>query len=267
MQVRHTCHFGFVPALAWAVLLFLFLPIFMSVPFSFSPEHYLSLPTDSISWRHYVTLFKSQKWLYSIGQSLLIASCSAAIAVILGTLCAVGLWRIASRLSETIRWFMLMPIIVPPIVSALAFYRIWVDLRLFDSYTATIISHAILGVPYVVITVSTSLAHFDLKLELAARNLGASTWSTLRHVILPSITPGVLAGAVFAFIWSWDEIVIVLFITSIRVITVPRRMWEGIKEQADPTIAAFATLLIALTVFAIIMYIFFRKRTKDSKEE
>ena len=131
---------------------------------------------------------------------------------------------------------------MPTIVSALAFYRIFVDLRLLDSLPGVILAHAVLSVPYVVITVSTSLANFDLRLEQAARNLGASLGQTLRYVILPCIAPGVLSGAVFAFIQSWDEIVVTLFITSLKVFTLPRRMWDGIREQADPMADDYQTV-------------------------
>ena len=252
--------FGIVVALAWAVLAFLLLPAFVAVPFSLTPERYLALPSQSVSLRHYVNLFASEDWLSSIGQSVFVALCTTALAVILGTLCAVGLWRVSSRFAETVRGFILTPVIVPPIVSALAFYRIWVDLRLLDSYAGLILAHTVLAVPYVVITVSTSLANFDLRLEQAARNLGASMGRTLRRVILPSIAPGVLSGAVFAFILSWDEIVVTLFITSLRVFTLPRRMWDGIREHVDPTIAAAATTLLVITVIGTVLQVIISRR-------
>lgn len=254
-----------IPATAWVVLIFLLLPIFVAVPFSFTPKRYLMMPEENLSLRHYKNLFTNPQWLSSIKQSLIIAGCSAAVAVILGTLCAIGLWRIATQFSEAIRAFLLMPLIVPPIVSALAFYRIWVDLGLLDSYLGMIISHMVLSVPFVVITVSISLANFDPKLELAARNLGASMRQRLRYVILPSIVPGILSGAIFAFIWSWDEIVVTLFITSFRIMTLPRRMWDGIRENADPTIAACATILILLTFITIISYMLFGQRRKTDR--
>ena len=197
---------------SWVVLLFLVLPILIAVPVSLTPKRCLSLPEDSLSLRHYVKLLTSEEWLTSIGQSTFIAVSATLIATLLGTLCAVGLWRLASRLSEVLRGFLLMPLIVPPIVSALAFYRLWGHLGLIDSFAGMILAHAILGAPFIVITVSTSLANFDLRLEQASRNLGASIGQTLRYVIIPGIRPGILSGAVFAFIFSWDEIVVTLFI-------------------------------------------------------
>lgn len=248
---RYGWRFGIVLAMAWMALLFLLLPIFVSAPISLTPERFLTLPKDEITFGNYVNLFTNEKWTSSIFQSFVVAVCSTILATVLGTLCAIGLWRIASRTSELVRGFVLLPLIVPTIVSALAFYRIFVELRLLDSYPGIILAHAVLSVPYVVITVSTSLASFDLRLEQAARNLGASLGQTLRYVILPCIAPGVASGAVFAFIQSWDEIVVTLFITSLRIFTLPRRMWDGIREQADPTIAACATTLILITIVMI----------------
>ena len=236
---------------AWAVLLYLLLPLLVVAPISLTPERFLIMPKDDLSLRHYVNFFTNEKWTDAIGQSLVIAIASTAIAVTTGTLAAIGLWRIASRFGEALRAFVLLPIIVPPIVSALAFFRVFVDLGILDTMVGVILAHAVLAAPFVVITVSTSLAQFDLRLEQAARNLGATMGESLRLVILPNIVPGVASGAIFAFILSWDEIVVTLFVSKLNVFTLPRRMWDGIRDQADPTIAACATVLILLTVVGV----------------
>jgi putative spermidine/putrescine transport system permease protein len=256
---RYTWRFVLILILAWTVLLYLFLPIFVAAPISLTPDRYLLMPRGEYSFRHYVNLFTNPKWLNSIWQSLVIAVCATSIAVVTGTLAAVGIWRLASRFGEAVRAFILLPMIVPSIVSALAFFRIFADLGLLDTMPGVILAHSILAVPYVVITVSTSLAGFDLKLEQAARNLGASMRQTIRYVILPNIMPGVLSGAIFAFILSWDEIVVTLFVSRLTVFTLPRRMWDGIRDQADPTIAACATTLILLTFATILMYLIFQR--------
>jgi putative spermidine/putrescine transport system permease protein len=244
-------------AVAWAVLLYLLLPLFIVVPVSLTPERFLIMPTDELSTHHYVNLVTNEKWTDAIGQSLIIAVAATAIAVVTGTLAAIGLWRLASRFAETLRAFVLLPIIVPPIVSGLAFYRVFVDLGMLDTLGGVILAHAVLAAPFVVITVSTSLAGFDLKLEQAARNLGASVGQAMRLVILPNIVPGVVSGTVFAFILSWDEIVVTLFVSKLNVFTLPRRMWDGIREQADPTIAACATALIVLTALGVLAHTWF----------
>jgi putative spermidine/putrescine transport system permease protein len=247
-------------AMAWAAICFLVLPITVVFPVSLTDKRYLSLPHDAISFEHYANLFASREWLGSIGQSLYIGVVATVLAVVCGTLCAIGCWRLSSRASEAVRALMLLPIVVPTIVYALGIYRFWVDLRLLDTYTGVILVHAVTGIPYVVITVSTALASFDLRLEQAARNLGASRTQTLRRVILPNILPGVVSGTIFAFIHSWDELVVVLFIASRAVFTLPRRIWDGINEHLDPTMAAVATILIAITALLLLIDLWVRGR-------
>ncbi|MEJ0068571.1 MAG: ABC transporter permease [Pseudomonadota bacterium] len=233
---------------AWMVIGFLVLPVLIVFPVAVTDRRYLSLPQDGVSFRHFLNLFTSEAWLSSIGQSFVIALASASIAVVAGTLCAIGCWRIDVRWAQAVRALMMVPIIVPTIVYALGLYRFWIALDLLDSYLGVIIPHAVTALPYVVILVSTALTGFDPRLEQAARNLGASPAQTLRRVILPNIRPAILSGFLFAFIHSWDELVIVLFIASRGVFTLPRRIWDGINEHLDPTMAAVATLLILLSV-------------------
>lgn len=243
-----------VNAAAWAVLIFLVAPALVSIPVSLTPKSYLSMPNGVYSLRHFENLFTNNAWLTSLWQSAVIATTSAALATFIGTLCAIGLWRISNRLGDLIRAFLLLPLIIPPIISAMAFYRMWIPLQLLDTYLGLILAHTILAAPMVLITVSSSLANFNPKLEQASRNLGAGMTTTLRRVILPSIQPGIWAGAVFAFILSWDEIVIALFISKFSVYTLPRRMWSGIRENTDPTVAAAAVFLITLSLLVFLIY-------------
>lgn len=241
------------PVIAWSVALFLLLPLTVVIPVSLTDRHYLSFPEQGLSLAHYIRLFTSEAWLGSIGQSLIIATSSAALSVILGTLCAVGCWRLNPGWAGAIRFLMLIPIIVPNIVYALGLYRFWVDLRLVDTYLGVIIAHVVTGIPFVVILVGASLSGFDPRLEQAALSLGASTPQALRRVVLPAIAPGIGSAAIFAFIHSWDELVLVLFIASRRIITLPRRFWDGIQENLDPTMAAAATCLSVLTIGLLIL--------------
>ncbi len=119
----------------------------------------------------------------------------------------------------------------------------------------------------VLITVSASLANFDLRLEQASCNLGASIGTTLRRVVLPSIKPGIWAGAIFAFILSWDEIVVALFIAKFRIMTLPRRMWDGIRENTDPTVAAAAVVLVVVTISALAIYAIMMKRFQTTETQ
>ncbi|HTI44881.1 MAG TPA: ABC transporter permease [Candidatus Nitrosotalea sp.] len=236
--------------LGWLGALFLLLPSFVIIPVSFTTHHYLSLPDEGLSLQHYQNLFSNPLWLGAIGQSLLIAALSSLLAVVAGTMGAIGLWRLASRFSDALRNVLLLPLIVPPIISALAFYKAWVKLGLLDSYAGIVIAHAILAVPYVIITVTTSLSNFDPKLEQAARNLGASAWTAMRLIIVPVIKPGILSGAVLAFLASWDEIVVTLFISSQRIMTLPKAIWNGIRDNIDPTVAAVGSLVILVSLVA-----------------
>ncbi len=237
----------------WVVLLFLVLPIAVVVPVSFTPERFLSLPGATWSLRHYQALLDDPSWVEALRDSLIVALGATAVAVALGTAAAVGCWRISSRLSEFIRLVMLLPIIVPAVVHALGFYRAWVGFGLIDTHAGLIAAHAMKGMPYVLITVSAALADFDQRLEMAARSLGASPARAMRSVVLPAARPGILAGSAFAFVTSWDELVVTLFITGRGVITLPRRIWDGVQDNISPTVAAVATLLIGVTLLATLL--------------
>ena len=252
--------------LGWTVLVFLVLPMLIVIPVSVTDQYYLSLPKDEVSLEHYAAFFEKEIWIDATIDSLIIAVSAMVCAVTLGTLCAIGCWRLSTSFSEAMRIFMLVPIIVPLIVQALAFYRVWIDLGLIDTYVGAVIAHTLAGIPYVVITVSAALSNFDVRLEQAARNMGASTGQSIRWVILPSIMPGVLSGALFAFTISFDEIVVMLFITSREVYTLPKRIWNGIQDHLDPTIASVATMLMLLTAILLALEFWTRQRRRARLE-
>jgi putative spermidine/putrescine transport system permease protein len=260
MQLAPSRSFRITAFAAWLAALFLTLPFVVVFPVSLTPQRYLSLPDGHWSLRHYATLIEDPTWLSSIRDSLIVATGSTLIALLLGTTTALACWRLSSRLSEMVRMVMLAPMIVPSIVHALGFYKVWAELGLLDSYLGVIIAHAMKATPYVVISVSAALANVDFRLEQAARNLGATTLQALWKVILPAAKPGMLAGAVFAFALSWDELVVNLFITSRRVYTLPRKIWDGIQDNINPAIAAVASLLILFTVAAMMLRILLARR-------
>ncbi|MFN4142383.1 ABC transporter permease [Aestuariivirga sp.] len=250
---------------AWVILLVLIIPSLVSIPVSVTSKTYLSLPWEGVSLQHFRNLFTSAEWLSSFWQSFVIALAASALATLIGTLAAIGLWRLSGRFTETLRAFLLLPLMVPPIISAMAFYRWWVPLGLIDSYLGIILAHTILAIPMVLITVSAALANFDLRLEQASRSLGAPLATTVRRVILPVIRPGILAGAVFAFILSWDEIVVTLFISKFDVFTLPRRLWNGMRENTDPTVAAAAVVLISITLVALAAFTLLSKKRREDE--
>lgn len=248
---------------AWVILSILIIPSLVAFPVSVTSKTYLSLPWEGVSLQHFRNLFTSPEWMSSFAQSLVIALASSALATLLGTLAAIGLWRLSGRFIEALRAFLLLPLMVPPIISAMAFYRWWVPMGLIDSYLGIILAHSILAIPMVVITVSAALANFDPKLEQASRSLGASLTTTIRRVILPAIRPGIVAGALFAFILSWDEIVVTLFISKFDVFTLPRRLWNGMRENTDPTVAAAAVVLICATLIILVAFAIFSRKRND----
>ena len=239
--------------MVWLVLAFLLIPSFVVIPVSLTDTSYLALPENGLSLQYWAEVFTNPQWARGFKQSLIIAVSATAAATFAGTLCAIGCWRLSSRLGEIIRVLTLVPIIVPTIVYALGLYRFYANLDLLDTYVGVIASHAAIGLPYVVITVGAALANFDRKLEQAARSLGASATQTLIRVILPNVKAGIFSGAVFAFITSWDELVIVLFVASRKIQTLPREIWSGVRESLDPTIAVVAVLLIGVTMLALII--------------
>jgi putative spermidine/putrescine transport system permease protein len=249
-------------SLAWATALYLVLPILIVVPVALTDQRFLSLPQDGISFRHFATVLGSGEWLGSIWQSFTIALAATVLSVVAGTLCAIGCWRISRRATDLVRVLMLLPLIIPSIVYAIGLYRYFGPLGLLDRFLGVVIAHGVTGIPYVVITVSTALASFDPRLEQAARGMGASLSQTLRWVILPRIAPGIFSGAIFAFIHSWDELVMVLFIASRDVFTLPRRIWDGINENLDPAMAAVAVLLILFTLLLLLADRALRRRTE-----
>jgi putative spermidine/putrescine transport system permease protein len=237
----------------WLVLALLILPMTVVLPVSLTDRTYLSLPEHGVSLQHYARLFSSSEWLASFGQSAVIGIVSTLLAVVVGALATIGCWQLGTGLATPIRVLLLLPLIVPSVVYALGIYRLFMNLDLLDTYLGVILAHAVTGIPYVVITTSASLTSFDPALLRAARGLGATRLQALRRILLPNITPGIASGAILAFIHSWDEIVVVLFVASRSITTVPRRIWDGINDQLDPIIAAVATVmvLVSMLLFAL----------------
>ena len=244
---------------AWLVIAFLVLPMLVVIPVSLTDHSYISLPTDGLSLQHYENYFTNPKWIEATWSSLVIGLSVAAIATVLGTAFSVGCWFLSDFWANVARWLLITPILVPPVVQSLGFYRFWVQLGLIDSMSGVILAHTLLALPYVTISVFAALANLDRRIPQAARSLGASVWTTVISVVVPAAKPGIVAGAIFAFIVSFDEIVGVLFITVRRVQTLPKLIWQGIQESIDPTIAAVATILTIITITIMIVASFRRE--------
>jgi putative spermidine/putrescine transport system permease protein len=239
--------------LAWLLLAFLFVPILVVVPISLTDRDYLSLPEAGLSLRHYASLLDWRAgWLSSMLTSLVIALVASAISIALAAAFAIGAWSIDGWWPSLVRVVLLAPLVVPPIVYAVGIFRMWARFGLLDTYLGVIIVHVVLCLPFAVLAVGASLANLDPRILQAARSLGARPATVFLRVVLPNIKPGLAAGALFAFITSWDEITVTLFITSRAVVTLPRRIWTSIEDSIDPALAAIASVMLAVTVLALV---------------
>lgn len=230
-----------------AVLMYLVLPIFAIVPLSFSSSSFLAYPIPGWSLRWYQNLFEAPEWMRAARNSFIVAPAATLIATVLGTLAATGLAKAEFRGKGLLMAVLISPMVVPVIVVGVGMYLFFAPLGLSDSYTALILAHAALGAPFVLTTVLATLQGFNHNLVRASLSLGASPLTTFRRVTLPLIAPGVISGALFAFATSFDEVVVTLFLAGAEQVTLPRQMFTGIRENISPTIAALATILIALS--------------------
>ncbi|WP_226507515.1 ABC transporter permease [Pseudomonas sp. MWU16-30317] len=250
------------------VLLFLILPILVVVPLSFNVEPYfsftsgmLSLDPAAFSMRWYYMLLEDPLWVLSFKNSLIIASCATVIATTLGTLAALGLCRINLPCKGLLMGVLISPMIVPVIISSAGMYFFYSSLGIGQNHLGIILGHAVLGTPFVIITVTATLVGFDHSLTRAAASLGASSTYTFFRVTFPIIRPGIMSGALFAMVTSFDEAVLVQFLGGVEQRTIPRQMWSGMREQISPTILAAATLLIFGSVALLVAVEIMRRRS------
>ncbi len=246
--------------LTGAVLVFLIAPILIIVPLSFSSGSFFYYPLPGLSLRWYEDFFTSAFWLSSLKNSLIVGISATVLATGLGTLAALGIWR--ARLLA----MLISPMVVPVVIVAVGTYFAFAPLGLTDGYLGLIVAHATLGVPFVVITVLATLSGFDRTLLRAAESLGASQITTFRRVTLPLILPGVASGAVFAFAASFDEVVVVLLMAGPGQRTLPRQMFAGINDNISLTIAAAATMLIAISLVLMIAVTWLQRRSARMRQ-
>lgn len=243
------------------VLLFLIAPILLVLPLAFSNEAYFQFPIETYSLRWFRELFDNSVWLCAIYNSVLIATLATLLATALGTLAAVGLNRHNLPGKRLVMSVLILPMIVPYVVLAVGAYFFFSKLGIANHLLGIVLVHAVIGVPFVVITVTAALSGFDTKLMQAASGLGASHWESFRHVMLPAVRPGMLSGALFAFVTSFDEVVVVLFLGGPGQTTLPRQMWTGLKEQLSPTILSAAVMLILVATSMLLLETLRRHRS------
>ena len=269
------------------IFLFLMAPILLVFPLSFNKEPYFSftqgmiaLDPNAFSSRWYIDilhngmidpkaltgwwsdLWNNSQWIRSIKNSFIIGILATLLATGLGTLAAIGLSRSEMPFRRPIMALLISPMIVPLVIIGSGMFFFFSDIGIAKTYLGVIIAHAILGTPYVIITVTATLVSFDESLTRAAASLGANPFRAFFKIQMPLILPGVVSGALFAFITSFDEVVVVLQIADVRQRTIPRQMFSGIREQISPTILAVATILVIISIILLTIVELLRRRSE-----
>ena len=245
---------------AGAVLLFLCLPIAIVVPMSFSSASSLQFPPPGLSLRWYESFFGDPRWLDAARNSFVVALTSSVAALALGSVAAYGLVRGTFRGRALLEGNFVAPLILPPVITAVALYIFFARVHLLGTLPGLILAHTVLTVPYVVLLMSVAIRAFDQRIEQVAYSLGASWPTVFRRVLLPNLLPSVFAAWIFAFIISFDEVIVTVFLAGAYE-TIPKRMFNELILQVNPTITAIATLLIALSAVTVALVALLMQRT------
>jgi putative spermidine/putrescine transport system permease protein len=230
------------------IIVFLLAPFLVLIPMSFGSADIAEFPPRSLSVEQYKRFLESTPWVQALFTSIRVAVATMAISTTLGTMAAFGLVRGRFRGIATISSLLIAPRFVPIIITALAYYAFLVKIRLIGTEYGLVLAHTILACPYVIIIVSSNLRGFDRSLEQASRILGASPFQTTLRVTLPLIRPGIISAALFAFMLSFDEIVVALFVCGTHTETLPKRMWDSLTYEMEPTLPAISTLILVATI-------------------
>ena len=252
-----------------AIFLFLILPILVILPLSFNASDFftftkemLALDPAGYSLKHYQDFFTNSDWQHALANSARIAPMATLIATAFGALAAIGLSQSYMPARSVVMAILISPMIVPLIISAAGMYFFYSRIGMQGTYWGVVLAHAALGTPFVIITVTATLVGFDKSLVRAAANLGADPVRTFFKIQMPLILPGVISGALFAFITSFDEVVVVLFVGSASQKTLPWQMFTGLREQISPTILAVATVLVAISIALLTTLELLRRRSE-----
>ncbi|MCW2690745.1 MAG: polyamine transporter permease [Mycobacterium sp.] len=230
-----------------AVALWLVAPSLVVIPLSFTDKPSFNFPPTGFSTRWYTNFFADPAWSGALLASVRVGLLVVVVATVSGTAAAVALTRATFRGQQAVRAVLLAPMIAPVIVVAIGLYALFLRAHLLGTTFGFVVAHSMLALPFVIIPVVASLQGFDRRLESVAAICGANRWRTFRQIILPLIAPGVISGALFAFVTSFDEVVLSLFIQSPYLQTLPVKMYASVTRDTDPTIAAAATLILAVT--------------------
>lgn len=243
-------------------LLFLMAPIVVVIPLSFSSESLFSYPIRGFSVRWYEAVLQSEAWQRAFRNSIVVALVTTVLATGLGVAAAVGLNGLRPRWRSVLVGALISPLIVPGVVIALGLFLFFSPLGLTSSMVGIVVAHTILGIPFVVVTFSAALLSFDGNLMRAAASLGADPFTAYRRVMLPLMLPALVAAALFAFVTSFDEFIVVSFLAGPEQFTLPLQMWAGAHDDVNPTILAASTLFVCTTIFLLVAVELLRRRTE-----
>jgi len=248
-----------LPVCGIAVLLFLCLPVLIVAPMSFSSAQSLEFPPPGFSLRWYAALFGNPVWIEAGRNSLVLATVSSTVALICGTMASYVLVRGDFAGRAALEANVMAPMIVPSIITAVALYIFFARAGVLGSFGGLILGHTVLSLPYVVLVMQSAIRGFDHRIELVAATLGATRWQVLTKITLPNIVPSAMAAWIFAFVLSFDEVVVTLFVSGTH-LTIPKRMFAELSLQVNPTITAVATVLVACNLIALAALIFVSRR-------
>src|SRR6056297_371568 len=261
-------HYAF-RVICGAIFIFLITPILVVMPLSFNAQNFFTFTPEMLrfdpvgySLKHYEDFFTSSGWQQALRNSLAIAPVATLLSVSFGTLAAIGLSSEHVPFRRAVVAILISPMIVPLIISAAGMYFFYSRIGLQGTYFGVVLAHAALGIPFVIITVTATLVGFDRSLTRAAANMGADPVTTFFRVQMPLILPGVISGGLFAFITSFDEVVVVLFVGSASQKTLPWQMFTGLREQISPTILAVATILVMISIALLTTVELLRRRSE-----
>lgn len=230
------------------IMLLITLPILVIIPLSFSSQITFTFPPPSYSTKWYTAFFENTQWMDGLGRSLTVALLTAIVATVIGTMAAMAVQRLEFPGKKIFTNLIVAPMVIPVVVVGIAMYHTFSLYKLTNTITGLVLAHSILAIPMVFVTISASLKGMDRNLELAAASLGSTPIGVFFKVTLPLMKSAIIASALFAFITSLDEVVVSIFIAGASTKTLPIVMWENMRTQVDPTIAAASTLLIVGTI-------------------
>lgn len=257
---------GWLKFLGAVTALFLVLPTLVVIPMSFSTSTTFAFPPVGFTWRLYENFFTNPAWITSLGNSVLVATLTAIVATAFGTAVAVGLHRLRGRWSRAIRTLVMVPLVAPSIVIATAVYITFLQWHLTGTLLGFVLAHTAISLPFVLVSVTAALSGLDERLLLASTSLGAPPFHTFLRVTAPLISRGILTGAIFAFVTSFDEVVISLFIHSPTFETLPVQMYNSVTAEIDPTISAASSLIVVVVVLVFLLPLALRRRKKPASK-